>query len=141
MTEPFTDLNLWGLFTSAFISSTLLPGGSEAWLAYLDAQMQHQAAVLLLVATAGNTLGGMTSWAIGYWLGKRYPGKQLEQKNRNALQRLRRWGSPVLLLSWVPVIGDPLCVVAGWLKIGFWRSLIFIATGKATRYAVILMFV
>lgn len=132
------DLGLWGLFLSAFISSTLLPGGSELALAYLVRETSHSPVLLIAVATAGNTLGGMTSWLIGWLIAARFPLKALEKREHQvAAARIRRWGSPVLLLSWLPVVGDPLCVVAGWLRIHVLKALIFIALGKLGRYAAI----
>jgi len=130
------EFPLLGLFASAFVSSTLLPGGSEALLAYLTT-LDYPPAGLLLVATAGNTLGGMSGWLIGYWLGNRWPVGSLKRGHSRALERLRRWGSPVLLFSWVPVVGDPLCLAAGWLKVGWVPALAFIAVGKGIRYAAV----
>lgn len=129
------DAGLWGLFASAFLSATLLPGGSEAVLAYL-AQMEHyNPSALLAVASAGNTLGGMSSWVIGRLL----PAGRLQRPDLHpAVDRIRRYGSPVLLLSWMPVVGDPLCVAAGWLRVSWYRALLFIAAGKVARYAVVL---
>lgn len=129
---------LWALFASAFISSTLLPGGSEVLLGYLAQQGAHSREILLLVATTGNTLGGMTSWGLGYWLAHRFPDKRNDPKHAKALARVQRWGSPILLLSWLPLIGDPLCLAAGWLRINGFAALMFIALGKTLRYAVIL---
>ncbi|MCA9472086.1 MAG: DedA family protein [Nitrospirales bacterium] len=132
------DYSLGGLFLSAFISSTLFPGGSEVVLAVLVAQQNHNPWVLCGVATAGNTLGGMSSWAIGWLLSWRYPVSGLVKvRHRQAVERVQRWGNPLLLLSWVPVIGDPLCVAAGWLRIRGIVALMFIGFGKALRYAVI----
>jgi membrane protein YqaA with SNARE-associated domain len=126
---------LWGLFASAFVSATLLPGGSEAVLAYLVHADQHAPLTLLAVASAGNTLGGMSSWLIGRLL----PAGRLQRPELHpAIERIRRYGSPVLLLSWVPVIGDPLCAAAGWLRISWHRALLFIAAGKIARYSVVL---
>lgn len=100
---------------------------------------EHAAGVLLAVATAGNTLGGMTSWGLGRLFAMRFPAEQLAKPfHRDAVARVRRWGSPALLLSWLPVIGDPLCVAAGWLRIHWLRALILIALGKGLRYAAIL---
>lgn len=126
---------LWGLFASAFVSATLLPGGSEAVLAYLAHADQHAPLTLLAVASAGNTLGGMSSWLIGRLL----PAGRLQRPELHpAIERIRRYGSPVLLLSWAPVIGDPLCAAAGWLRISWHRALLFIAAGKIARYSVVL---
>lgn len=133
VTESFS---LWSLFFSAFLSSTLLPGSSEALLIlYLDQGFDRW--MLLLVATIGNTLGGLTSWLLGYWLIKRYPHSIPERISQRAIDRIQHWGWSVLLFSWLPVIGDPLCVAAGWLKINIVVSLVAIAIGKGIRYGVI----
>lgn len=134
-----SEWSLWGLFLSAFISSTLLPGGSEAVLMVLAAKSAGDKMVLLAVATLGNTLGGMSSWALGRFIAWRFPARRFAVKEQRAIARIQRWGSPVLLLSWLPVIGDPLCLAAGWLRIHWLSSLVFIATGKAARYAVLLL--
>ncbi len=133
------DLSLVGLFISAFLSATILPGGSELILAALVHQGDHPAWVLLSVATVGNTLGGMTSWGLGWMISWRYQISRLtKQEHRRAVMQIRRWGSPVLLLSWVPFLGDPLCIAAGWLRVGWVRALCFIGTGKVLRYGAIL---
>ena len=133
-------LSLWGLFTSAFISSTLFPGGSEVVLGVLAAGRHYDPWLLLAIASLGNTLGALTTWLLGYWLARRVPLEdRLSAKQRRALSRLRRWGSPALLLSWLPVVGDPLCFAAGFLRLSFMASLLFIALGKTARYAVILL--
>ena len=132
-------MDLWALFFSAFISSTLLPGGSEVLLAVLNANSAHDQWLLLAVATLGNTLGGMTSWGLGRLIAYRYPGEKLKDpRTQHAILRLQRWGGPVLWLSWLPIIGDPLCVAAGWLKINPLWSAFYIAGGKAARYAFVL---
>ena len=129
---------LGGLFSSAFLSATLLPGGSEAVLAYLAHADDHNPLTLLVVATAGNTLGGMSSWLIGCLI----PAGRLQRPELHpAVARIRKHGSPVLLLSWVPVIGDPLCAAAGWLRVPWYRALLFIALGKIVRYALVLFVV
>ena len=135
-------MSLTVLFFSAFISSTLFPGGSEAVLAYLASDAQHPLFLLVLVATAGNTLGAMTSWGLGRLLAMRYPFRQLEKASQQqAMERLQKYGSAVLLLSWLPLIGDPLCVAAGWLRIHWLPSLVFIALGKILRYIVVVYLV
>ena len=136
------NYSLFGLFLSAFISSTLFPGGSEALLVYMSMEGGHPALLLLIVASSGNTLGGMTSWLIGFWIACKYPAKALvKPRQQKALMLIQRWGSPVLLLSWLPVMGDPLCVVAGWLRLHWLVSLVMILIGKAVRYAVLLYFI
>ena len=134
-------MSLWFLFLSAFISSTLFPGGSEAVLAYLVSERGHSLFLLVAIATLGNTLGAMTSWGIGRLISIKYSTEQLSKKSQqNAVERLQRYGSPILLLSWLPVVGDPLCVAAGWLRIGWLQSLLFITIGKLLRYVVVVYF-
>ena len=129
---------LWTLFASAFISSTLLPGSSEAVLV-AAALSGFSPWNLLWVATLGNTLGGLTNWWLGWWIARRFPARGLVRpEHARALARVRRFGWPVLLLSWLPVVGDPLCLAAGWLRINFWLSVLAIALGKAARYVVLL---
>lgn len=131
-------MSLWFLFFSAFIASTLFPGGSEALLAYLVSDNTHSLTLLVAVATLGNTLGAMTSWAIGRLISLRYNAESLTKPEHIlALSRVQRYGSPILLLSWLPVVGDPLCVAAGWLRIHWLQSMIFIAVGKLLRYIVV----
>ena len=140
MANIINEWGLWGLFFSSFISSTLLPGGSEAILAALQFNKTHDPLTLLSVATAGNTLGGLSSWLVGFLIAKRWPTKNLlKPDQQRAADWLEQHGSPLLLLSWLPIIGDPLCLAAGWLKINFWSALLFITVGKAARYAVILI--
>jgi len=134
------DVSLWGLFLSAFVSSTLFPGGSEVVLGVLAAERHYDPWLLLAIASFGNTLGALTTWLLGYWLARRFPPEnRLSTKQQRAVAWLRRWGSPALLLSWLPVVGDPLCFAAGFLRLPFLASLVFIALGKAARYAVILL--
>lgn len=133
ITETFS---LWSLFFSAFLSSTLLPGSSEALLLTFLSQ-EFNPYSLLLVATIGNTLGGISSWLIGFWLIKKYPDSIPEKIKPESIERIRHWGWPVLLLSWVPVIGDPLCLGAGWLRLNFYWSVLAIALGKLARYSAI----
>lgn len=132
------EYSLLGLFLSAFLSSTVLPGSSEVVFVVLATRGDLSAWSLLATATAGNTLGGMSSWALGWLIGWWYPLNELTKPaQRLAVERVRHWGSPVLLLSWVPLIGDPLCIAAGWLRITWVGALLFIGIGKGCRYAVL----
>ena len=124
---PGTELTL--LFLVSFLAGSIVPVSSEAILfgvIKLDATLFWSA---LASATVGNTLGGMSSYALGRFLpkGKSLPAQAL-------LQRVRRFGSPILLLAWTPWIGDPLCVASGWLRLSAWQSLAFMAIGKFARY-------
>ena len=129
--------SLLALFASSFLAATLLPGGSEAALfGVLKAHPQLYWPALG-IASLGNTLGGMSSYAIGWFL----PNEKTFVKNSSSSTRGLEWvrshGSPVLLLSWVPLIGDALCVAAGWLRVNSFWALLFIAVGKFVRYWVI----
>jgi membrane protein YqaA with SNARE-associated domain len=123
------SLSLWTLFASSFLGATLLPGGSEAVLFGVLKLHPQQLWPALLVATLGNTLGGMSSYLIGRLIPPKKAIKHLDW--------VQRYGSPTLLLAWVPVIGDPLCVAAGWLRINPWLSALFMGAGKFARYLVI----
>ncbi|MBS4052067.1 YqaA family protein [Methylomonas rivi] len=124
-----------GLFISAFISSTIAPGGSEAVLAYLVNSRQHAVEQLVMVATVGNTLGALTTWWLGMWAAKKYPAETLlTGKQRKSLRTVRQWGSWALLFSWLPVVGDGLCFAAGWLRLSLFSSILAIFFGKALRY-------
>lgn len=123
------NVSLGALFISAFLSATLLPGGSEAVLAavlHLNPQVVVPA---LLLATVGNTLGGMSTYA----LARIFPRKELPPR----LASVRRYGSAILLLSWVPLIGDALCAAAGALRLNWFACLCWMAMGKGLRYLVI----
>lgn len=126
------------LFTSAFLSATLLPGASEVTLlAALDAGADP--ALMLLVATAGNTLGGLTSWVLGFLFSRVGRASAMANaRRRRALDAVRRWGWPALVLAWAPVIGDALCVAAGWLRINLVLAGLAMAVGKCLRYLAII---
>ncbi|WP_293267353.1 VTT domain-containing protein [Neptunomonas sp.] len=132
------NADLWGLFLSSLVSSTLLPGGSEAYLAWLVSDGDISPWVLIGVATVGNTLGGVITYAMGRLVAIRYPFKLLD---KGKYQRAKRWfdkvGCSILLLSWLPVVGDPLCFVAGWMRVNAFIGIICIALGKAVRYMLI----
>jgi membrane protein YqaA with SNARE-associated domain len=128
-----------GLFFSALISSTLLPGGSEALLAWLVASGEYPLGLLLFMATVGNVLGSLMTWGMGYWLAHRFPLRALNKpEHQRARCWIERYGALVLLLAWLPVVGDPLCFVAGWLRVNLLASLVAITLGKLLRYAVII---
>ena len=126
---PDSDLALLGALTlSAFLAATLLPGGSEVALAGLLALRPDLSLPALTLATLGNTAGGMSSYALGRLL----PRKEASPR----LELVRRHGSPILLLSWVPLLGDALCVAAGVLRLSGLSCLVWMALGKGLRYGV-----
>jgi membrane protein YqaA with SNARE-associated domain len=129
----------WGLaslFLVSFLSATLLPMGSEAAVVGILALNPALFWEVMVVATAGNTLGGMLSWWMGYGGAQAFP--TVVQKNFWApgLRWLKRFGPKACLLSWLPLVGDPICVIAGWLKLSFWHCVGYMAVGKFLRYLV-----
>ena len=122
------------IFVISFISATLLPLGSEPavfGLVKLNPEMFWPA---VLVATAGNTLGGAVTWWMGYGAERAYEHMTHKQPHPRALRWLERFGAKACLLSWLPVVGDPLCAVAGWLKLPFWACVMYMMIGKFARY-------
>ena len=125
------DVGLSTLFVVAFVSATLLPLGSEPALFGLLKINPDLFWSAIVVATAGNTLGGALTWAMGWGSQKLMTSNTTEHR---ALRWLQRLGPKACLLSWLPVVGDPLCAVAGWLKLPFWPCVIYMAVGKFLRY-------
>lgn len=150
-------VGLPAIFVVSLVSATLLPLGSEpAVFGYikLNPDMFWPA---ILVATAGNTVGGAIDWWLGYWAKlalvryhlrrqhreheaehaqhRRHPRKPRKPAlDAKYFRWMRRLGPPTLLLSWLPIVGDPLCTLAGWLRLSFWPSLAYMAIGKFLRY-------
>ena len=118
------------VFIAAFVSATLLPVGSEPILFGLLKLNPEMFWPAIAVATVGNTLGG----AVDYWMG--YRAKQAFAKERDTrwFRWLARYGAKTMLLAWLPGVGDPLCTLAGWLKLPFWPSVAYMAVGKCARY-------
>ena len=132
--------SLLALFVSSFFAATLLPGGSEAVLfGVLKAHPQLYWPALV-AASLGNTLGGISSYLIGRLLPDEKAFLKKFSGRRRGLEWVRRYGSPVILLSWVPLIGDVLCVAAGWLRVNWLWVLLFMVVGKFARYWVIAEF-
>lgn len=129
-----SEAALAGLFVSAFLSSTLLPGSSEIVLAALLAQRESLLWPAIVVATIGNTLGGLTSYAVGRFIPQ-------PKTAPRALAVAKRYGVAALLLSWMPLIGDALCVASGWLRHDLRLAALAIATGKLARYVVLALVV
>ena len=132
------SLGLISLFVSAFISSTIAPGGSEAVLAYMVGLPSASIGKLVLIATIGNTLGALTTWGLGTWASHKYPAESmLNPKRLKSLQWVRNWGGWALLFSWLPIVGDGLCFAGGWLRLSLVSSFIAIFFGKTLRYLVV----
>src|SRR5512140_3461745 len=122
------------LFVAAFVSATLLPVGSEPALYGLLRLNPDLFWSAIFVATAGNTLGGALDWWMGYGAHRVVDKYRHSRTHVKAIEWLERLGPKACLLSWLPAVGDPLCAVAGWLKLPFWPSLGYMAVGKFLRY-------
>jgi membrane protein YqaA with SNARE-associated domain len=128
------------LFCTAFIAATFFPLSSEAVLGAL--LYQHYSPILLwLVATTGNTLGSCINWYLGKWClhlrSKNWFPISPEQLTR-AQTRFQKYGLVSLLFAWVPIIGDPLTLLAGMMRVPFWKFLMLVAIGKGLRYGVVI---
>jgi membrane protein YqaA with SNARE-associated domain len=128
------QFGLSALFIAAFVSATLLPVGSEPILFGLLKLNPDMFWSAIVVATLGNTLGGAVDWWIGYGAHKVADKYSHSKHHVRVLSWLERLGPKACLLSWLPIVGDPLCAVAGWLKLPFWPCLGYMAIGKFLRY-------
>ncbi len=132
---------LAGLFLLAFSAATLCPGGSEAALLAMAAFSQHSTLILLIVASVGNILGSV----LNYWLGRaalNYQDRKWFPVSRTSLTKSQRWfsrwGQWTVLLAWAPVIGDPITVAAGMMRMQFAYFVILVSLSKTLRYMVVL---
>ncbi|SFI14298.1 MULTISPECIES: YqaA family protein [unclassified Pseudomonas] len=126
-----------GLFFAAFGAATLLPLQSEAVLVGLLLSGHYSLWLLLGIATLGNVLGSVVNWWLGRWV-EHFKGRRWfpvsDQQLDKARQHYQRWGHWTLLLSWVPIIGDPLTLVAGVMREPLWRFLLLVTLAKGLRY-------
>jgi membrane protein YqaA with SNARE-associated domain len=122
------------VFFLAILSATLLPLGIEPAVFGLVKLNPHLFWPAIWVATVGNTLGGAISWWMGYGAELAYEKVKHKRHEARALDWLKRFGPKACLLSWLPVVGDPICAVAGWLKLPFWPCLAYMAIGKFLRF-------
>ena len=120
------DASLASLLGASFLASTLVPISSEAALFAVLKMHPDLAWLALGVATLGNTLGGLTTYLIGRYFGAKKPLTQLE--------RVRRYGSPLLALAWLPLVGDALCLAAGWIRLNWVAVALWSAAGRFARY-------
>ena len=128
------EYGLLTVFVVCLISATLLPVGSEfavIGLVKLNPDLFWPA---VAVATVGNTLGGVITWWMGYGAEALYEKVKHKPAQMRALEWLRSFGAKACLLAWMPVVGDPLCALAGWLKLPFWPCTAYMAIGKFVRY-------
>ena len=128
------QFGLSSVFVVSFVSATLLPIGSEPAVFGLIKLSPHLFWPVIGVATLGNTLGGALTWWMGLASHKVVDRYSHSPHHLRALAWLEKLGPKACLLSWLPVVGDPLCAVAGWLKLPFWPCVIYMAIGKGARY-------
>jgi membrane protein YqaA with SNARE-associated domain len=140
------SVGLPAVFLVALVSATLLPMGSEPAVLALVTARPELFWPAVVVATLGNSLGGVITWWMGRgaaqaWQARAQPdtppvkgATHAHNNNARAQAWLLRWGPAACLLSWLPVVGDPLCAVAGWLRLPFWPCVFYMAVGKALRY-------
>lgn len=135
-------MGYFSLFFSALASATLLPGSSEALMLYLLQQPQWQPEWLWLAATLGNTLGSAINWGLGrsgYHLRHKSWFPVSEQQLDKGRRHFERWGKWSLLFAWLPVVGDPLTLLAGLLRVPFLWFLVLVLIGKGVRYGLLVL--
>jgi membrane protein YqaA with SNARE-associated domain len=134
-TLALPEFGLSTVFVVSFVSATLLPMGSEPAVFGLVKLNESLFWPAVFVATVGNTMGGAVSYWMGYGAEVAYEKiRHRKPAERKALQMLERFGPKACLLSWLPAVGDPLCAVAGWLRMAFWPCVLYMAIGKFLRY-------
>ncbi len=137
--DYFAELGYFGLFVAAFLAATILPLSSEVVLTTLLLNGLSPVA-LVTIATVGNVLGSLTNYALGYWASleviKRWL-KISEEEYARAEQHFVKYGLFSLCFAWVPVIGDPLTVIAGILRIRLLWFVLLVTAGKLMRYIVV----
>ncbi len=139
MHDILVNNGFFALFFLSFLASTLIPLGSE-WLLVTMLLLRHDPSTAVAVATVGNYLGACSTWLIGIYGGP-FLVRRVLRIDATAEERAGRiydrYGTWSLLFSWLPVVGDPLCLVGGILKVGFGRFSLLVFTGKLARYAAV----
>lgn len=144
------------VFVHSLLAATLIPIASEPTLLFMINQYGQEHG-FWLVATLGNTLGGALMFYLGWWAvlkaNESVSTSDVSIKKRSMLTAwvhnipkpdatqhnwVNKWGGFALLLAWVPVIGDPICIAAGWLRVNVWLSMCCLLIGKALRYGVVI---
>ena len=133
---------LWLLFLSSFTSATILPGSSEVMLTAMIVENSWDKWQLLLFATTGNVLGSIVTFYMGYMVYTKKPLDMTANKHYpRVYEVIQKWGWCSLLLSWLPVVGDIFCLLAGWLRVPSLPAILAIFIGKLVRYSVLIWFV
>lgn len=135
----FIQLGYWGLFLATFLSSTIVPFSSEVVLAGLIA-LDFDPILCILIATAGNSLGGMTSYGLGYigkweWLEKYF--HTSKEKIERFQHKIKKWGVFAGLLAWLPFVGDLIAIALGFLRLNPWLSCLWMTIGRLIRFAIV----
>ena len=128
------------LFAISFLAATILPFSSELTLAGLIATSNYDNLFLLIIASFGNVLGSVVNWSLGFYsrnltTKKWFPFKETQIERSSV--RFRKFGKWSLLFAWFPIIGDPLTLVAGFLRVKFLDFVILVAIGKVSRYLIV----
>lgn len=134
------EAGLWGLFASALLSATILPGSSELVMVAVITAHPNWAWSAFSFALVGNLMGCLLTFGMGRGAREGYERFQRVRVDDEGAQvrKLRRWGPPALVLSVLPLVGDALVLAAGWLRLPLWASLAWIALGKAMRYLIVI---
>ena len=125
-----SKVGLPAVFLVSLISATLVPLGSEPVVFAMVKANPDMFWITIAVATIGNTLGGVINYGMGYGAEKAFH----RERQSRWFGWLSKYGAKTMLLAWLPAIGDPLCALAGWLKLPFWQCLAYMAIGKCLRY-------
>ena len=138
--ETFSQLGYFGLLISSFLAATILPLSSEIVLSVLLLN-EFDPVNLLIIATIGNVLGALTNYVVGYW-GRKIAVQNLLKISKANLEKaektFRKYGLFSLFFAWVPVIGDPLTMVAGLIRVNILWFFILVVSGKLIRYVVVI---
>jgi membrane protein YqaA with SNARE-associated domain len=134
--EFLIEYGLIGLFIASFLAATILPLSSELVLSALILNGVSPE-LTVIIATTGNVLGSLTNYVLGFWASKTVLQKWLKMSDSDfsrAEAKFNKFGLPVLLFAWVPVIGDPLTVIAGMMRVRLIWFLVLVSIGKFLRY-------
>ncbi|NQZ93043.1 MAG: DedA family protein [Moritella sp.] len=134
-------MGLWLLFFSSFTSATILPGSSEILLTAMLVEGSWSYWQLFVMATSGNVLGSILTFYMGYFIHAKKPIDFSANKHYQRVHDvIQRWGWSSLLFSWLPIVGDVFCLLAGWLRVNPLLAFIAIMFGKSIRYAILIWF-
>lgn len=136
----FLSLGYWGLFLMSFLAATIIPMGSEGFLAAMLLN-DFDPSLLLISASTGNILGGMSSYALGYLGNWTIIEKYLKTKKETVLKyekKIERYGVLIAFFTWLPFIGDILAIGLGFFRVSIPKTILFMSLGKALRYAAII---